>query len=64
MDDQQVLPLAIRITVAIRRPSLGGGLLSWGSSDTAQEPVIYSVVVPIPVSVDAPEDGEMYEEFE
>jgi len=64
MDDQQVLPLAIRITVAIRRPDLRGGLLSWGSSGAAQEPVIYSLIVPIPVNVDVPEYGEMDEEFE
>jgi len=63
MDDQQSLPLAVRITVAIRRPPLSDGLLSWGSANTAQEPVIYSLVVPIPVSVDVPVDEEATEEM-
>ena len=62
MDDRQSLPLAVRITVAIRRPSLGGGLLSWGSSNT-NEPVIYSLVVPIPVSVEVPPEEEWDEEM-
>ena len=60
MDDRQTLPLAIRITVAIRRPALEGGL--WGSASTIPEPVIYSLVVPIPVSVDVVNEEESIEE--
>jgi len=53
MDDRQMLPLAVQITVAIRRPHFGRSLLSFGSTAT-KDPVIYSLVVPIPVSVDVP----------
>jgi len=58
MDDRQMLPLAIQITVAIRRPDLGRSLFSWGSSATTQEPVIYSKIVLIPVSIDLPPPEE------
>jgi len=54
MDDRQMLPLAVQITVAIRRPDVGRGLLSFGSAGANKEPVIYSLIVPIPVSVDVP----------
>ena len=59
MDDRQMLPMAIRITVAIRRNSFGNGLLSWRSSNSVLEPVVYSLVVPIPVSIDIPADEEI-----
>jgi len=62
MDERQVLPLAVRITVAIRRPSFGRGLLSWGSSDAVSEPVVYSLIVPIPTSIEIPADEEQTEE--
>jgi hypothetical protein len=58
MDDRQTLPLAIRITVAIRRPALD----LWSSSSTVPEPVIYSLVVPISVSVDVVNEEESIEE--
>ena len=53
MDDRQTLPLAIQITVAIRRPDFGRSLLSFGAAKE-KEPVVYSLVVPIPISVDVP----------
>jgi len=46
-----MLPLAVQITVAIRRPNLRRNLFSWGTQEPP-EPVIYSLVVPIPLSVD------------
>jgi hypothetical protein len=58
MDDRQMLPLAIQITVAIRRPDFGRSLLSWGSTTTVREPVIYSTIVLIPVGVDIPPEEE------
>ena len=58
MDERQMLPLAVQITVAIRRPHLGRNLFSSGTQKVP-EPVIYSLVVPIPVSGDvAPYSGE------
>jgi hypothetical protein len=64
MDERQMLPLAVQITVAIRRPDFGRSLLSFGSAGAVKEPVIYSLVVPIPVSVDVPpaEDEEKEED--
>ena len=58
MDDRQMLPLAVQITVAIRRPEVKRSLLSAGSANTVQEPVIYSLVVPIPVNIDIPAEEE------
>jgi len=51
MDERQMLPLAVMITVAIRRPDLGRNLLSLGSQ-SAPQPVVYSLVVPIPLDVE------------
>ena len=51
MDERQMLPLAVQITVAIRRPNLRRNVFSLGVRE-APEPVIYSLVVPIPLSVD------------
>jgi len=51
MDERQMLPLAVMITVAIRRPDLGRNLLSVGPQ-SAPEPVVYSLVVPIPLDVE------------
>lgn len=53
MDERQVLPKAVRITVAIRRPDLGRSMMSFGTS-APPEPVVYSLVVPIQVSIDVP----------
>ena len=61
MDDRQMLPLAIQITVTIRRSDSGRSLLSFGST-SAREPVVYSLVVPIPVSVDVPPAVEEFDE--
>jgi hypothetical protein len=57
MDDRQMLPLAVEITVAIRRPDFGRSLLSFGSAGIAKEPVVYSLVVPIPVGVEVPPEA-------
>ncbi|MCL2006180.1 MAG: hypothetical protein FWG73_08470 [Planctomycetaceae bacterium] len=62
MDERLSLPLAVQIVIAIRRPNIGRGLLSFGQS-SVQEPVIYSLVVPIPVSVDVPEESEEWDEM-
>jgi len=51
MDERQMLPLAVQITVAIRRPDLGRSVFSIGAQ-AAPEPVVYSLVVPIPVHID------------
>ena len=61
MDERQMLPLAIQITVAIRRPHVGRSLLSFGTA-TEKEPVVYSLIVPIPVSVDVPAADEETDE--
>jgi hypothetical protein len=53
MDDRQMLPLAVQITVAIRRPNFGRSLLSLGTA-IEKEPVVYSLVVPIPIGVEVP----------
>ena len=57
MDERQMLPLAVQITAAIRRPNLGRNLFSFGAQ-TVPEPVVYSLVVPIPVHVDIVLDNE------
>ena len=57
MDDRQSLPWAVMITVAIRRPDFGRSFMSWGQT-TTKEPVTYSLIVPIPVSVDVPPAAE------
>ncbi|MDR0327669.1 MAG: hypothetical protein LBI05_05160 [Planctomycetaceae bacterium] len=54
MDERQMLPLAVQITVAIRRPDFGRSLLSFGSASPAKEPVIYSLIVPLTVSIEIP----------
>jgi len=66
MDERHMLPLAVMITVAIRRPDLGRNLLSSGTQ-SALEPVIYSKIVPFPLDVDIvpyyyDEDEEWYDE--
>jgi hypothetical protein len=64
MDDRQMLPQAGQIMVAIRRPNIGRGLLAFGSAGAGKEPVIYSLVVPIPVTIDVPPDEEEDAEME
>ena len=61
MDERQELPLAVQITVAIRRPDLGRGLLSWGTQQI-KEPVVYSKIVMIPVTIDVPSEEENVDE--
>ena len=61
MDERQTLPSAIRITVAIRRPNLGRSMLSFGTS-APPEPVVYSLVVIIPMSIDVPPASEEFTE--
>ena len=55
MDDRQMLPTAVRITIAIRRPALNRGLLS-RNPQNQRAPVIYSLIVPIPVTIDVPDE--------
>ena len=62
MDERQMLPLAVQITVAIRRPNFGRPLLSLGTA-TEKEPVVYSLVVPIPIGVEVPPEAEEEEEY-
>jgi len=61
MDERQELPLAVQITVAIRRPDFGRGLLSWGTQQI-KEPVVYSKIVMIPVTIDVPSEEENVDE--
>ena len=56
MDERQMLPQAVRMTIAIRRPDYGRPMLSWGATENRD--VIYSLVVLIPVSVDIPPTEE------
>ena len=60
MDERQMLPLAVRITVAIRRPDYGSPMLAWGTTENRD--VVYSLVVPISVSVDIPPLEEEWDE--
>lgn len=51
MDERQMLPLAVRITVFIRRQRPSRGL--WGSSTTEElETVDYSLIVLLPVTIE------------
>lgn len=51
MDEMQALPTAIQIVVSIRRQSFGRSIFSSsGSSDQRKRTVIYSLVVPIPIT--------------
>ena len=52
MDDRQMLPLAVRVVVGIRRPDFGRSLLSWGQADERGSVVFYSLVVPVLPTVD------------
>jgi hypothetical protein len=63
MDEMQYLPSAVRITLGIRRPQFGNPLLSSmmfsnSAGNSESEPVIYSLIVPIPVSITPPETTE------
>ncbi|MDR1141612.1 MAG: hypothetical protein LBL62_07965 [Planctomycetaceae bacterium] len=58
MDERQVLPTAIRITVAVRKQSFGQSVFSWSDNGTTIPTIIYSLVVPIPVTIEIPETQE------
>ena len=60
MDEMQTLPTAVQITVAIRKQHLSR---SFWSSDTPQEvpTIVYSLVVPIPVTLDPVAEEETTE---
>jgi len=60
MDEMGYLPSAVRITLGIRRPRIGASLLSTltFSNTEEREPVIYSLIVMIPVSITIPETTE------
>ncbi|MDR2705778.1 MAG: hypothetical protein LBC02_08375 [Planctomycetaceae bacterium] len=64
MDERQMLPTAIRITVAIRKQSFGQSVFSWSDNSTTIPTIVYSLVVPIPVSIEIPETQEEQEETE
>ena len=51
MDERQMLPAAVKIVVGIRRADIGRSLLSWGQTDNRERVVEYSLIVPIPVTV-------------
>lgn len=55
MDEMQCLPTAIRITIGFRRQRFGTSFFSGQSNDEIST-VVYSLVVPIPVTVDLPPD--------
>ncbi|MDR3199638.1 MAG: hypothetical protein LBU34_17355 [Planctomycetaceae bacterium] len=58
MDERQTLPTAIRITVAIRKQSFGQSVFSWSDNNTTIPAIVYSLVVPIPVTIEIPETEE------
>ncbi|MDR1270046.1 MAG: hypothetical protein LBK82_11030 [Planctomycetaceae bacterium] len=58
MDERQMLPTAIRITVAVRKQSFGQSVFSWSDNGTTIPTIIYSLVVPIPVTIEIPETQE------
>lgn len=58
MDERQMLPTAIRITVAVRKQSFGQSVFSWSDNATTIPTIIYSLVVPIPVTIEIPETQE------
>ncbi|MDR2115215.1 MAG: hypothetical protein LBP87_02425 [Planctomycetaceae bacterium] len=63
MDERRMLPTAIRITVAIRKQSLGQSIFSWSDDNsTTISTIVYSLVVPIPVTIEIPETPENSEE--
>jgi hypothetical protein len=58
MDERQMLPTAIRITVAIRKQSFDQSLWTWSNNSTTIPTIVYSLVVPIPVSIEILEAQE------
>lgn len=64
MDEMQMLPTAVKITVGIRRMNLGRSFFSFSSSqsDDKDPVIVYSLTVPIPVTVDIPEESDSEEE--
>ncbi|MDR0610779.1 MAG: hypothetical protein LBG58_11765 [Planctomycetaceae bacterium] len=61
MDERQMLPTAIRITIAIRKQSFGQSLVAWSDNSATIPTIVYSLVVPIPVSIEIPETQEEQE---
>jgi hypothetical protein len=64
MDERQMLPTAVRITVAIRKQSFGQSVFSWSDNSTTIPTIVYSLVVPIPVNIEIPETQNEQEETE
>jgi prepilin-type N-terminal cleavage/methylation domain-containing protein len=64
MDERQMLPTAIRITIAIRKQSFGQSIFSWSDNSTTIPTIVYSLVVPIPVSIEIPETQNEQEDTE
>ncbi|GHT22075.1 hypothetical protein FACS189419_04080 [Planctomycetales bacterium] len=56
MDEMQMLPAAVQITLTLRRRSFGQSLFSFGENGGGNDVVVYSLVVPIPVSIEIPQE--------
>jgi len=64
MDDRQMFPSAVKIIVGIRRPDFGRSLSTLGQTEAREPVVFYSLIVPIPITVDAVPFDEFNEEWE
>ncbi|MDR1963860.1 MAG: hypothetical protein LBQ50_08785 [Planctomycetaceae bacterium] len=58
MDERRMLPTAVRVTVAVRRQSFGQSVFAWSNNNETIPTIIYSLVIPIPVSIEIPETQE------
>lgn len=57
MDEMQTLPKAVRITAGIRRQHFGPSLLTpWSSSGEENATIVYSLIVPLPVTIETTEE--------
>ncbi len=66
MDERQILPKAIQITVSIRRQRFGNSTLGqWtGATTDDRKTIDYSLVVPLPITIEAPPSDEESETTE
>jgi len=64
MDERQTLPMAVRITVGIRRRHFGSSMVNQLTfSGTEQLPtVVYSLIVPLPITMKPPPESDDTEE--
>ncbi|MDR0337629.1 MAG: type II secretion system protein GspJ [Planctomycetaceae bacterium] len=58
MDEQQILPTAIRITLAVRKQSFEQNSFAWINNNSTISEIVYSLVVAIPVTIEPPETQE------